>query len=212
MADTKISALSAVTDVLSTDEFVLARSGTTKKIAGVDLATAMGGTRNDLVLSARGLIAETIDEKACNVTSAPGSGVLVAGLVGLRAGDVITNVAVHVVSNGTGVTLAKVGIYDVSGNLLASSADVDTSFTSGSANRKQVTAFSSPYTVVSDGGYYLAVLFVGGTSPTILRANTSTSAAISGSALAYGAQGSLSDLPDPMTLAAGTNSTWLGAT
>jgi hypothetical protein len=38
MADTKISGLAAVTDVLSTDEFVLARSGTTKKIDAVDLA------------------------------------------------------------------------------------------------------------------------------------------------------------------------------
>lgn len=37
MADTKISALAAVTDVLDTDEFVLARSGATKKIDGVDL-------------------------------------------------------------------------------------------------------------------------------------------------------------------------------
>ena len=43
MADTKISALSAVTDVLSTDEFVLARSGTTKKIDAVDLAAGIAG-------------------------------------------------------------------------------------------------------------------------------------------------------------------------
>lgn len=37
MADTKISGLAAVTSALSTDEFVLARSGTTKKIAASDL-------------------------------------------------------------------------------------------------------------------------------------------------------------------------------
>jgi hypothetical protein len=37
MADTKISALAAVTDLQDTDEFVLARAGTTKKIDGVDL-------------------------------------------------------------------------------------------------------------------------------------------------------------------------------
>jgi hypothetical protein len=43
MADTKISALSAVTDVQATDEFVLARAGTTKKIDASDLATGLSG-------------------------------------------------------------------------------------------------------------------------------------------------------------------------
>lgn len=37
MADTKISDLAAVTDLQDTDELVLARAGTTKKIDGVDL-------------------------------------------------------------------------------------------------------------------------------------------------------------------------------
>lgn len=43
MADTKISALSAVTDLLATDEYVLARSGATKKITGASLSAALGG-------------------------------------------------------------------------------------------------------------------------------------------------------------------------
>lgn len=41
MADTKISSLSEVTDLLSTDEFVLARSGATKKITGLSLASGL---------------------------------------------------------------------------------------------------------------------------------------------------------------------------
>ncbi len=40
MADTKISDLTAVTDVISTDEYVLARAGTTKKIDASDLLVA----------------------------------------------------------------------------------------------------------------------------------------------------------------------------
>ena len=46
MADRKISDLSAVTTILSTDEFVLARSGVTNKITGTDLVaflTVSGG-------------------------------------------------------------------------------------------------------------------------------------------------------------------------
>lgn len=40
MANTKISDLPAVTDVIGTDEYVLARSGTSKKIAASDLLVA----------------------------------------------------------------------------------------------------------------------------------------------------------------------------
>ncbi len=40
MADTKISALPAVTDVIGTDEYVLARSGASKKITAADLLVA----------------------------------------------------------------------------------------------------------------------------------------------------------------------------
>lgn len=41
MADTKISALTAVTDLLDTDEFVLARAGASKKIAATRLQPAI---------------------------------------------------------------------------------------------------------------------------------------------------------------------------
>lgn len=43
MADTKISDLAAVTSPLGTDEFVIARSGDSKKIAAADLLATTGG-------------------------------------------------------------------------------------------------------------------------------------------------------------------------
>lgn len=43
MADSKISALSAVTTVADTDEYVVARSGATNKITGANLKAAVGG-------------------------------------------------------------------------------------------------------------------------------------------------------------------------
>ncbi|HSE44722.1 MAG TPA: hypothetical protein VLA89_05270 [Gemmatimonadales bacterium] len=59
MADSKISALAAVTDLLTTDELVLARAGATKKIAGDDLAAAIAAALgfsqiDDQVLGAAG--------------------------------------------------------------------------------------------------------------------------------------------------------------
>lgn len=44
MADKKISELDAVTDVQDTDEYVLARSGASKKITGADLRSEVGGS------------------------------------------------------------------------------------------------------------------------------------------------------------------------
>ena len=44
MADTKISALAAVTDLQDTDELVMARAGDNKKIDAVDLKAAIVDT------------------------------------------------------------------------------------------------------------------------------------------------------------------------
>lgn len=49
MADTKISALTAVTSLDATDEFPLAHSGTTRKITALDLAASLASTELDYV-------------------------------------------------------------------------------------------------------------------------------------------------------------------
>ena len=84
MADTKISSLAAVTSVLSTDEFVLARAGTTKKIAASDLllydayvhlrdqqaANTVGGTPVATTWTTRVLNTEVTDASAiCSLSS-----------------------------------------------------------------------------------------------------------------------------------------------
>lgn len=55
MADTKISDLTAVTSLVGTDEFVLARSGATKKITATDLAGSLGsGLISEIVVPSGG--------------------------------------------------------------------------------------------------------------------------------------------------------------
>src|SRR5215471_8994203 len=44
MTDSKISALAAVTDVQTTDEYVVARAGASKKITGANLKAGIGGS------------------------------------------------------------------------------------------------------------------------------------------------------------------------
>lgn len=142
---------------------------------------------------------------------APGTGTLIGALCGFRAGDLITNIVLHVTANGSSITLAKVGVYDLSGVLLASSADVDTTFSSGSVPRKQVTALSSPYRVIDDRGLYVAFLNVnGGGSPTILRGNDNNSAQIGSGGWPYWSQTGQTDLPATATPASATNAPWMG--
>ncbi len=47
MPDAKISALTAVTTVDDTDEYVLARTGASKKITGANLKAGTGGAADD---------------------------------------------------------------------------------------------------------------------------------------------------------------------
>lgn len=136
-------------------------------------ATSRAGThakRRRLLLAAQGIKGETLPRAEAQGAFAPAAGDQRASLVGLLAGEVITNLYAHVTAAGVGVTLAKLGIWDSTGTLLASTADIDTEFTSGTGVKGG--ALSTPLVVPSDGGYYIGLVSVGGTSATILRASS----------------------------------------
>jgi hypothetical protein len=73
MADTKISDLAAVTDVLGTDEYVLARSGDTNKITAADLGAGLvaGALELDYV--------ERTSDLTVSATTVAGANTLITG-------------------------------------------------------------------------------------------------------------------------------------
>lgn len=150
--------------------------------APMDVASATAwkpAHRDDEAVNGQGLFAETFQSSNAQGATAPSTGVIVSGLVQLRRGEVVTNIVTKVSSNGSTLSLAKVGIANTSGTVLASSADAAASFTSGTTPRAQSVALSSAYTVPSDGAYYLQAVFVGTTAPTLVRGVNLAAACVS---------------------------------
>jgi hypothetical protein len=132
---------------------------------GIGLTPAVPKSRDDIEATAQGFLGEAFSRKQIQSNQILASQQLEAIAVGLRGGTVISNLYVSVNVNGATLTLTKGGIYDKSGNRLAASADVSSSFTAGTTPRVQAIPVS--YTVPTDDLYYLVFLAVGTTAPSL---------------------------------------------
>ena len=184
---------------------------TTGAQAKVNAALATAVTRRGLVQSARNVLDETFDittiGQSAAITASPATGELVAGLVGLVAGDLAKGLAFHFAKASLTLTLFKAVLYDTSGNLLASSADQSAAFNSGGTGVVKNVAFSSVYTVPTTGAYYAGVVatFSAGSYSMMCGAKTSVLATLidSGKSI-IASQAGQTDAPNPATLAAGS--------
>lgn len=132
-------------------------------------SSRQGAARADIVASALALVTETFPTSSGQATVSPASGSALCGLVGLRRGDVITNVVVYTAVAGTAVTAYKVGVYSKTGARLGISADIKASL---AANSFLIGALAAPLTVSADDGYYLVAWGTATTAmPTLIRGN-----------------------------------------
>lgn len=148
---------------------------------------------------AEGFITESMGRRLPNSSQLMVSQTLYGELVELVAGDQITKIITYVGTAGATLTLVKVGIYSGT-SLVASSADNKANFTTNNVNVS--TSLSATYTVPTTGGYYLAILAVGTTPPTLLAANHSDAAllaALAGGSAICVTQASQTDLPGTAT-------------
>lgn len=146
-----------------------------------------------------------------STVSTGASGEMRGVAVALRAGTRITNLITRVTSAASGLTLSKFAIYSSSYSLLASTASVHAAF--NGATGFVAGALSSVYAVPATGLYYFAMLHVGTTPPTVLRAasNVTTSTAYNSFPVPHFLQAALADLPSTATPAANANVLWIGA-
>jgi hypothetical protein len=172
-------------------------------------------TRQDFLSSAEGFITQepgnlgVVQSASIPVTTA-GNGIAYFTMIGLRAGEVVTNLITYMTVNGAGLTLTKLALFDTTGVRLAVSADVSATFTSGAA-KLGVVPLITPYAVPADGAYYAAWLSVGTTGPTLARGNgTFDAIATAGKARRFGKQASQTDMPSPATIIAGGPAFWFG--
>lgn len=172
--------------------------------------TALGqGDRNQQKLLGRGYTGETYPLDAVVTSVAVTSGDCRATAVGFLAGDKITNVIFLTWSAISTVTTLKVGLFDSSGNLLASSAN---STTNAAASTLASYALSAPYTIPADGLYYLAVVIVA-TTPGQLGmsgAGTGKESAIASAAKGAVVKSGQSDMPASLGTSQTDSPVWFG--
>jgi hypothetical protein len=171
-------------------------------------------SRDSLVRSARGLVAETwpILTQSSTTTLVDANAYFVS--VGLIAGETITGGVVAITTAGSAVTLSKVGLYSIVGTSatrVAVSADQATAWES--TGLKQA-AFTSAYVVPSSGAYYVAVVAKASTTLPTMPRNTSNavlSSQLGTGIRAFGNLTAQTDLPASATVGNGTpGGLWLG--
>lgn len=126
---------------------------------------------------------------------------------GLEGGDLITNLHFNVTTAGITNTFIKGALLSKTGVKLAETADLVNGWVAAGI---KVVPLVTPYSIPASDIYYVAVMAIGGTLPTLARqGNLGTAGlAIAPSAtgvLRGGAMSSQTDIPDPVTIAAGTS-------
>lgn len=165
--------------------------------------------RHAVALTAQQIVSETFPRGAVQGAGAPTSGDVLVGMVGLLEGDAVSNVYVAVNVLASGLTLAKVGIWDLNGNLLASSADISSSLTA--TGMKQL-ALSATFRATRQDGYYVGLVQVGTTPAQLMRgiSNTFISSATGGGFRPVGIHAGQTDLPNPATFGNTGGFYWFG--
>jgi hypothetical protein len=130
-----------------------------------------------------GSFAETIQRWACpevNTTIAT-TGQIFCHAIYLSAGTLVSNISFHSATTGAGTPTHYVfALYDLSRNLLASSADQLTA--AWAANTLKTLAMGTPYLVPTTGLYYVAISMVATTVPTLKGGTARTGGQLAGQA------------------------------
>jgi hypothetical protein len=173
--------------------------------------------RDQLLLTARGLIAENGSAFINPSGFAPTSQIMYVSLIGVRAGDVITNIVlnVQVAAVGTDPTLVKAGLYTTAGTRLAQTANLAADTMFDTVGYKQMP-LSSTYTVTTDGGLYVAFLKDGAWASTDVQLTTIANNAATTGAIGSGPSVSrhhnalVTDLPASATWDPDSRNIWAG--
>jgi len=161
-----------------------------------------------------GVYSETIGRKDCPEvnTTVAASGTLFMQMVYLKAGQVVSNISICSATTASAtVTGNLVGLYDINRALLATSAN---NTTAHAANTFRTYAMTTPYTVPSDGQYYIGYFCTATTVATLKGGTAKTGGQLSAVApIAQGTSTTALTTSLPATAAALTVTTasiWAG--
>jgi hypothetical protein len=180
--------------------------------SALNLPSGVGVDRAQILAAGQGLITQNFDRQTGFGGQILADGTAYFMLVPLCAGDVISNISIHVSTIGVTPTVSKVGLYSKAGILLAASAELGAAWTTATGTK--TAALITPFTVPADDVYYIAVLCKAATLPTCTRGPATTSfSGVGSGAVPYGVQTGQTDLPSPATIAFGSGAPfalWVG--
>lgn len=187
-------------------------------LAGVSAHGGILVPRSQLALTARGLISEAFPAAAASGAALALTSQRIYGvLLGLRAGDVVTNIVVTVATIATGTTPTGlyVALLSTAGTRLVVSANLKASSIWTTAIGPVEAPLSGPYTVLTDGGYYACVLMDGAFGTQNLQLaralpNNATLRSLSGGPVLSGYQAGQATFPATATLGANDSLLWFG--
>jgi hypothetical protein len=197
-----VASVAPTTGTFAVGDFVVALNGTVfvcVTAGSPGTWTNASASRLQLARTAAGVISETWDPRTGTNAGAPASQALYGQILGLRAGDVSTGVVLRntQAAAGTSPTTARFGLADSTGKILVLSGNVNTAAEWPLAAVK--FAFTAPYTVLADGGYFLCFVVNGTwgtTQPSPLRASSAAAVAgISGAVIPEFVWTGQTDLP-----------------
>lgn len=117
-----------------------------------------------------GMIAWSSDSYLASGSTAVTSGQITLVQVSIKKPSTISRVHVGRSADGSGLTGAFLGIYDISGNLIGQTADQSAAWSTGGATPQSADLLvQAP---VPAGKYWIAILVTGTTPPTFLRGAT----------------------------------------
>lgn len=164
---------------------------------------------DEILLQAQGWVSQNFDRALATQNPILIDGTIYFQLVPLRAGDIVSTISIIVQTAATTMSIGKVGLYDTSGNLLASSASQTTAWES--QGRKDV-ALTAAYTVPTTGGYYAAVFAKASTLPHLAGGSNQSFAGtpLGSNPRTMASQASQTDLTNPATFANSAIANWVG--
>ena len=178
------------------------------------------GVSLDPTLAAAGLAGQPFAASVPTSQAVLGSGTIRASLQTIPAGVTVNSLAcqIGILAVGAVPTLIRLGLYDLSGNLLASTPNLASDARWTAAVKACFNAVSTPFTVKQTAAFYVAMLQVGvfsGTDLQIVRASAAVATSVGwpNNTTPSVSQAGQSDLTNPATFApvSGQATFWLAA-
>ena len=167
--------------------------------------------RPQLAVTAQGLIAETFERGSIVGGSISTAQQVRGSMLGLRAGDVVTNLHADLIVAGVGAGYARMALCSLAGVQLGLSGDANAAFT-GAAGLLTIQ-LATPYTALVDVGFYVCTLSnLATTQPSFGRGSTSvgTDVGIGSGSARNVFQNSQASFPSSATFSALTVTYWFG--